>query len=199
MTNDEFKALEHAVREGDVDVVQLWERFAELHRKASSVDYAYALLKQYDTYASGGLDGCVREVLRVVQEMDARIDELHRSNTETENARRMWKARAEAARKGLHALILMFTQRFGADDMEALQAVKELTDRVDNLERDVWNKAVGLVRVFLTDAEEPMGDYAPDLVRPVDDPNPLHGKPFVDPHVMFIRRWRDRFKAAIEG
>lgn len=38
-------------------------------RAEGSVKYAYELLKEYDNYASGDLDVCVREVLRVVGEL----------------------------------------------------------------------------------------------------------------------------------
>ena len=57
-----------------------------------TIAYAYESLKAYDTYQSGGLDGCVREVLRQLtadwpQRVDAATERAEKYRAEVERLR----------------------------------------------------------------------------------------------------------------
>lgn len=129
------------------------------------------------------------------QHDNPRIRELLAETTRLENERRMWKNRAQSGRKLLDALILMMQQRFGNEDTGAA-LIQEVAARADRLERDAWCGAAALVREFIEDANTPMGDYAPDVVKPIDETmNDRHGYLYLTPQAAFIRKWVDRFKA----
>jgi len=195
--DEAHEALKKRVLDGDLGILDLWNHYERLHRiagrpepEAGTVAYCYALLEPWDNYGSGDLTVCAREIARVIPELHNRIAELLVQSSSLENERRGWKSRALASRKLIESLVAMMLSRFGADDAaaEATRLVRAVSDRNDLLEADAWCKAVALVRDFVKDSDQLMGDYAPDHVAPSE------GK---DPKSHWIARWRDRFKEAL--
>jgi hypothetical protein len=155
------------------------------------LDYVYELLREFDNYGSDDVAVCAREVTTHVRELRQRIDALQARGSELENERRMWKARAAAKQKLLDALLLLWSNRWGydGDDAAAQELIRQVAKRSDELERDAWCGAANELRAFVQDALLPMGDYAPDLVLPVEGSNPKS---------KFIARWTERFKRVLE-
>lgn len=93
----------------------------------------------------------VREALH---HLERRVTELQAAGTRLENDRRMWKARAEAAREILQALAvdLPILQRLvgrGATEAEVRDLVTTALDvheRIELLERDAWTACSGIAR-----------------------------------------------------
>jgi hypothetical protein len=201
MNDEDFKKLEAAYNEGDLDAERVWEHFVRARKEGaraeSSVAYAFAVLGKHDNYGSGDLDVVAREVSRQLQEKDARIDELLREATAHENDRRYWKSRALALRQLLDALTSMMLSWYGetAAVREAAEKIAEVAKRNDELEADAWSKVASLAREFVKDCEAPMMDYAPDVVTPL---TLLGHRGVLDPIRAFVERWHGRFKSALE-
>lgn len=140
------------------------------------LDYVYALLREYDNYGSDDIAVCAREVLRTVSDLRQRETELQSRMSTMQNEVRMWKARATAKQKLLDALLLLWSNRWGFDNDDALaqEMIREVAARNDRLEADVWSNAINEVRAFVKDVE-----------LMLDSPEKT------------LSRWTDRFKALL--
>lgn len=182
----EDRAYADRVRAGDVDVLDLLGRY---ERARSDVRYAKGVLRGCDVYGSGGLDGMAREASTRMRERDARVDELLADASRLENERRGWKLRAESALKLLSATLVEMRVSGGPRGNAAAEMVKEVAARADRLEADAWCRAAAVARSFVEACSEPMGDYAPLVVRPGDGDRPEHA---------FLRAWILRFEDALK-
>lgn len=191
-----FKDVVLRTKAGDVDILDLLVLY---ERDRADVLYAKRVLGDCDVYASGGLDGMVREAATRMRERDARIDELQARGSELENERRMWKLRASTLRQLLDAALIELTVGFEKaleDSSETrdfaahvepmfrrtLAMIQRVANRADALEADAWCKAVGVAR---------------DFVKAVKD-LPVAGDTEGDYRV-WIWRWKDRFETALKS
>lgn len=128
--------------------------------------------------------------------LERQITELQERNSKLEDERRMWKLRAEATNKLLHAMLGMMAARYGSDDYEARELIASVAARADRLERDAWTKPTALLREFITEATSPMGDYAPEIVTPVGKAGGYDTGAAIDdtPRAAFVRKWVARFQ-----
>lgn len=180
MNDEQFKAYRERYERGDLGIEDLFRDF-ELMRQnwgneRSKVEYAFAILKEFDNYGSDSLDTCVREVATVASELRQQVGELQFRGSTMQNELRMWKARANAKQKLLDALLLLWSNRWGfdGDDAIAQDLIRQVSKRNDDLEADAWSNAVNEVRAFVKDVE-----------LMLDSPEKT------------IQRWTDRFKTLL--
>ncbi len=95
----------------------------------------------------------VEELLRTRDVLEARVDELLAKCTAIENERRMWKARAGAAREVIDVLVeqavasRIFGAGIDASEVDArARAARHLHDRIDALEADAWTRCAAVAR-----------------------------------------------------
>lgn len=152
----------------------------ELDRALGTIDSVRITLRAFDIYKSDDVTGMAREVVQTVHDLNQRITELQATGTKLENERRMWKSRANASKRLLMALLHGALERFGGEDcvMTTVRLIESVQQRNENLERDTWSAAGGLVRTFLAEAKDEFDGETTNLT----------------PHVEFIRRWVKRFQ-----
>ena len=170
----------------------------EYERAIGQIEYARNVLRDHDVYGAESLDGMVREAVTVLRERGSRIDELLREASALENERRRWKNQAESWKGAAKAIFMMVAAYYGAEEGKRADDVRKLTERLNLLEKDAWCGAANLARDFIEQAESPLMDYAPDLVRPIDaETAAADGSARIDPKTAFIRRWVSRFRAVL--
>lgn len=125
----------------------------------------------------------------------ARVTELQTALTTNVLETRKWKSRAVAVRRALNAVIdgaIANAEFVGRDHsrsaLEMRKSIEEVIGRLWILEQDTNVQLVPLVKAFLEEAETPMGDYAPQIVCPVDGKKPEHA---------FLRKWVERLRGLV--